>query len=93
MFLLQVLGLPEVGTFSSLFPELKLLVCRTLDLKSLLALSAASKELHALCQDPYLWKHLLLRDFGQRHSECKNTVQQHSGMFIEKIVKIVTKFC
>ena len=88
-----MLGLPEVGTFSSLFPELKLLVCRTLDLKSLLALSAASKELHALCQDPYLWKYLLLRDFGQRRSECKNTVQQHSGMFIEKIVKMVTKFC
>lgn len=35
-----------------------------LNIQSLIALSSVSKELNMLCQDPYLWKYFLLRDFG-----------------------------
>ena len=30
-----------------------------------MATSSVSKVLHMLCQDPHLWKHLMLRDFGR----------------------------
>ena len=47
-------------------PQLQVIKC--LDVSSLLALSATSKELHTLAQDPLVWKSLLVRDFGRGES-------------------------
>ena len=44
---------------------LQLSVCQLLDLRSLIAVSSVNKELSVLCKDPYLWRHMLLRDFGE----------------------------
>ncbi|XP_030638826.1 F-box only protein 7 [Chanos chanos] len=60
----QAMGLPALFGLPVLPPELLLRILRLLDVVSLVALSAVSRDLRVASEDPSLWRYLCHRDFG-----------------------------
>ncbi|XP_060586978.1 F-box only protein 7-like isoform X2 [Ruditapes philippinarum] len=59
-------GLEDVFGLLALTQEIKLRILSFLDLRSLLKVSCVNTELLEISKDPYLWRCLYLRNFGNR---------------------------
>lgn len=57
------IGLPVLFGLAVLPPEMLLRILRLLDVASVVALTAVSRDLRAATEDPSLWRHLFHRDF------------------------------
>ncbi|XP_063072877.1 F-box only protein 7 [Engraulis encrasicolus] len=65
----QAMGLPVLFGLPVLPMEMQLRILRLLDVASVVALSAVSKDLRNATEDPSLWRHLFRRDFRARSSQ------------------------
>ncbi|KAG5267480.1 hypothetical protein AALO_G00222230 [Alosa alosa] len=59
----QAMGLPVLFGLPVLPPEMLLRILRLLDVPSVVALSAVTRDLRVTTEDPSLWRHLFHRDF------------------------------
>ncbi|XP_006633722.1 F-box only protein 7 [Lepisosteus oculatus] len=69
----QAMNLPAVFGLTALPPELLLRVLRLLDVGTLVALSAVSRDLSSATADPSLWRFLYHRDFRDSVSRPRDT--------------------
>ncbi|MBN3307973.1 FBX7 protein, partial [Amia calva] len=69
----QAMNLPAVFGLTVLPPELLLRVLRLLDVRSVVTLSAVSRDLHTATADPTLWRFLYQRDFRDSTSRPRET--------------------
>ncbi|XP_013374613.1 PREDICTED: F-box only protein 7 [Chinchilla lanigera] len=72
-FTRQALNLPDVFGLAVLPLELKLRIFRLLDVRSVLSLSAVSRDLRIASNDPLLWRCLYLRDFRDGSVRVRDT--------------------
>ncbi|XP_068134012.1 F-box only protein 7 [Hyperolius riggenbachi] len=70
----QALELPDVFGLLVLPLELKLRIFRLLDVRSILSLSSACKDLHTDLDDPSLWRFLYRRDFKEQPPSGSETI-------------------
>ncbi|XP_067415490.1 F-box only protein 7 isoform X2 [Emydura macquarii macquarii] len=69
----QALNLPDVFGLVVLPLELKLRIFRLLDIRSLLSLSAVSRDLYTASNDQLLWRFIYLRDFRDPIARPRDT--------------------
>lgn len=72
----QAMGLPVLFGLPVLPLEMQLRILRLLDVASVVALSAVSRDLSSVTEDPSLWRHLFHRDFrawSSQPSEHRDT--------------------
>lgn len=68
----EAMDLPVAFGLLALPPELLFRVLRLLDVRSLTRLSAVNRHFHSATSDSTLWKHLCMRDMGDRSARDRS---------------------
>ncbi|XP_042906340.1 F-box only protein 7 isoform X2 [Parasteatoda tepidariorum] len=77
---------PTFG-FSAAVDEVKMYILQLLPVQNVIAMSLVNKDCNRIANSPFLWKHLLIRDFGLVDDQSVSSNENYKELYKTEFVK------